>query len=303
MLLPTIKMAEKDFDKIDEGVEQTPKVDKWPQDYLAEELRKPSREDIPSSYKSWESSSLSKWSYRDVEYVYGEWKDDIVWAVLVDYSYYPGWWCWMEYWVKLFVKRWDWTDMERIVYRDSYSAARDDRWKAYTKIEWIEVDWDRVTVKVSSSRKTGTYSFFLKKPDKPVQKEEWLSQERQDEFKEHLVLEKERLLEEKTRHEWKYPVFYDLTIRQTPNAFTSDKSNPYAERPYDKAEIIDESVDLEKWIAYIVIKTQIDANADSWKQFQWLKFKITPEETTLVESDQAYQSQLADWKEISIRAN
>ena len=83
-------MTEKEkIDQIDKSVEKTP-LTKWTKEDLVEELKYPYQKDIPSDYSSWERSSLSKWSHRDVKYAYGEWKDDIIWAVLVDYSYYPG---------------------------------------------------------------------------------------------------------------------------------------------------------------------------------------------------------------------
>jgi len=55
-------------------------------------------EDIPESYDSWIDSTRSAWIYRDSKYVYWSSEKDIIWAVLVEYSYYPWWWCWMEYW-------------------------------------------------------------------------------------------------------------------------------------------------------------------------------------------------------------
>lgn len=297
-------MTDKEIlEQVDKGVKESPSTSEWVKQDLVEELKKPTWNDIPLAYKSWESSSLSQWSHRDVEYVYWEWKDDIIWAVLVDYSYHPGGWCWMEYWVKLFVKRWKETDMRRIVYRDAYSSSRDDRWKCYTSIEWIEVKWDEVIVKVKSSSRTDTYTFRLKKMDKSDQWKEPLSQWAQLRFRMYVDRQKEELLDKETRHEWRYPVCYDLVTKQIPNMFSSQWVHPYDERPYDKAEIVDESIDLEWWTACIVIKTQIDANADSGKQFKWIKYLITWDWwIKLVESDQAYQSELMHWKRIDIRA-
>jgi len=268
---------------------------------LDKELKYPSKKDIPSNYSSWEESSLSQWTRRDVKYAYWEWKNDIIWAVLVDYSYYPWGWCWMEYWVKIFVKRWDETDYERIVYRDSYSSARDDWWKAYASIDWIEVEWDEIRVKVSSSRRTDTYIFYLEEPKEPIKEEKMLSPAEQAKFKQFFESEKERLIKQETR-EWKNPVCYDFDLRQIPNAFGSYWVQPYDERPYDKAEIVDKYVDIEWWTACIVIKTQIDANADGGKQFQWLKYVITPKWSTLVDTDQAYQSEMEAGKHISMYA-
>ena len=109
------------------------------------------------------------------------------------------------------------------------------------------------------------------------------------------------MIKQETR-EWKYPVCYDFALRQIPNAFGSYWVQPYDERPYDKAEIVDKYVDIEWWTACIVIKTQIDANAGSGKQFQWLKYVITPKWSTLVDIDQAYQSEMEAGKHISMYA-
>jgi len=115
------------------------------------------RSDIPDEYSERENSLRRTWYLSDSMFVYWEWKDDIIWVLLFDYSYYPGGWAWMEYWVKIYLKRWDSTDYDRIVYRDSYSSSRDDWWKAYKKIESIKVDWDMVTLKLSSNRRTDEY--------------------------------------------------------------------------------------------------------------------------------------------------
>lgn len=297
-----IKMTDKEkLEQIDENIEKIPSTD-WTKEDLSETLEKPTHSVLPSDYISWERSSSSKWSRRDVEFEYWKTKDDIVWAVLVDYSYYPGGWCWMEYWVKIFVKRWDDTDMKTIVYRDSYSSARDDWWKAYTRIDSIEITDDCVIVTVSSSRRTDSYTFYLKKSDKPIKEKIWLSLEQQAKFKEYFESEKEKLLDKNTRKQWRYPASYDLTLRQIPDYFSSQWVHPYEERLYDKAEIVDQHIDIEWWTACIVIKTQIDANADSGKQFQWLKYVITPMWSTLVATDQVYQSEMRSWKQIKLHA-
>lgn len=288
-------MTEKEkLEQVNPGVKESPSTRESVKQDLVEELKKPAWNDIPLAYKSWESSSLSEWSRRDVEYVYGEWKDDIIWAVLVDYSYYPGGWCWMEYWVKLFVKRWKETDMERIVYRDAYSSSRDDRSKAFKRIDKVEVKDDKVVVTVSSSSRTSNYTFYLKKPENVVD-EQLLTADQQQNFKEHIVQEKERLLKQETRELGMMPSTYDLLYMQMPNPQLFDKK-------YDKAEIMDEAVDLWKWECFIVIKTQIDAHADSGKQYAWLKYKITPTSTELVDQQTAYQSELMAWKEIHMQA-
>jgi hypothetical protein len=73
------------------------------------------------------------------------------------------------------------------------------------------------------------------------------------------------------------------------------------DRKYDEAEVIDESIDLGKWECYLIIKTQIDANAADGIQYAWYKYKITPTATTLLEQENAYQSQLMDWKRIKMK--
>ena len=228
-------------------------------------------------------------------------KNRKVYVYLNDYSYYPWWGCWMEYWVKLFVKRWNKKDMEKIVYRDAYSASRDDWWKSYRTIDKVEVHDDEVIVTVSSSKRTDTYTFRLEKQEWESD-EKILSAQEEKEFRDYVEAEKKRLLEENTRHSWKYPVCYDLNLRQIPGAFGTNGVHPYEEKKYDEAEVIDEYVDVTEWTAYIVIKTQIDANADSGKQFQWLKYEVKVSWTTLLEQDTAYQSQLLAWKEINIQA-
>ena len=302
ILLLIIKMKDREkLEQIDDSVKKTSSAD-WAKEDLAETLEKPIYSELSSDYLSWERSSSSKWSHRDTKFEYWKTRDDIVWAVLVDYSYYPGWWCWMEYWVKLFVKRWDKTDMKRIVYRDSYSSANDDWWKSYKRIDSIEITDDRVILTVSSSKRTDSYVFPLKKSDKSIKEKIWLSLEDQTKFKEMFEFEKKRLLDEHTRKEWKYPASYDLTLRQIPDYFGSHWVHPYDERQYDKAEIVDEYVDAERWTACIVIKTQIDANADSWKQFQWLKYEISLKWLKLVDRNQAYQSEMRAGKQVSMYA-
>ena len=44
----------------------------------------------------------------------------------------------------------------------------------------------------------------------------------------------------------------------------------------------------------IIIKTQIDSRAGDGKQFAWIKYKITPEKTEMMDRDTAWQSELKD---------
>jgi hypothetical protein len=73
------------------------------------------------------------------------------------------------------------------------------------------------------------------------------------------------------------------------------------DRKYEEAEVIDESIDIWKWECYLIIKTQIDANAADGIQYAWYKYKITPTSTTLVDQEYAYQSQLMHWKRIKMK--
>ena len=247
--------------------------------------------DIPSSYNSWINSSKNAWCQRSSEFVYWESLKDVIWAILVEYSYYPGWWCGMEYWVKIFVKRWKKSDYRRIVYRDAYSSAYDDRWKAYNSIDLVKVEGNKVTVTLSSNSRKDDYTFYLEKNEI---EEKLLSPENQEKFKEHIETEEERLLKENTRENGIMPSNYDLVYMKMPWSRIYDKK-------YEEAEIIGEDIDLWKWECCIVIKTQIDANADGWMQFAWLKYVITPTSTHLVDRETAYQSELMSGKRIKMR--
>ena len=222
--------------------------------------------------------------------------DKKVYVVLSDYSYYPWWGCWMEYWVKLYVKRWSQTDMDRIVYRDAYSSRYDDWSKAYTVIDKVEVLDDKVLVTVSKwpDTRADTYSFQLKKQDWE-EDEKLLSTEEQLKFKERVEEEKKRLLKLETREHGRMPSYHDLVYMQMP-------SPQDYEMMYDKAEIVEEHMSLWKGVYVMVIKTQIDSCAGDWKQFAWLKYQITPEETVLLESESLWQSELMRWKQVHMQA-
>lgn len=250
------------------------------------------REDIPESYDSWIETARNSWVYRDSKYIYWASEKDIIWAILVEYSYYPWGWCGIEYWVKLFVKRWKETDYRRIKYRDAYSSSWDDWWKAYNEIESIDVKGNNVDVKLKSNSRKDTYSFKLRKNE--IKEEKVLSKEDQEKFKEHFEKEKERLLEIETRKNWIMPSNHDLVYMKMPNPQKFNKK-------YEEAEVIDKSVDLWKWEWYIIIKTQIDSNAADGIQYWWYKYKITPSSTILVEQENAYQSQLMHWKKIDMK--
>ncbi len=153
---------------------------------------------------------------------------------------------------------------------------------------------DKIIVIVSSSERSDTYVFWLQKQKEEIS-EKCLSTAEQEKFKERITKEKERLLQENTRRYGIMPSNHDLVYMKMPWSKIYD-------RKYEEAKIIDESINLWEWICYLVIKTQIDANAADWMQFAWLKYEITPTSTKLVGQQTAYQSELMSGKRINIRA-
>ena len=222
--------------------------------------------------------------------------DKKVYVILTDYSYYPWWWCWMEYWVKLYVKRWSQKDMDKIVYRHPRSSYYDDWSKAYTMIDKVEVLDDKVLVTVSKwpNTRADTYTFQLEKQDWELD-EKLLSAEEQQKFKERVEEEKKRLLKLETRENGRMRSYHDLVYMEMPHP------RDY-EMMYDRAEIVDEHMSLWNGVYVMVIKTQIDSRAGEGKQFAWLKYKITPEQTVLVERKTLWQSELMAWKHIDMHA-
>ena len=254
--------------------------------------------DIPETYHSWLDSVRNQGSLYSHKIQYWTSKTDIIWVALLDYSKSYGSYSGMEYWRKLFVKRWENSDVKTFVWRDHRSSEYDDSSKAYTDIVKVEAEDDKVivTVRKNQERKI-SYTFYLEKNE---EEEKLLSKEAQAEFKERIEKEKERLLKEQTRENGMMPSNYDLVYMQTPWAKIYDKKYIVYDKKYEEAKILDEATDLWKWECYILIKTQIDADATDGIQYAWLKYKITPTNTELVEQENAYQSQLMHWKEINI---
>jgi hypothetical protein len=78
---------------------------------------------------------------------------------------------------------------------------------------------------------------------------------------------------------------------------------PLCDRPYDKAEKVEEYCRFSEWIARVVIRAQIDANAFGWKQFWRYKFEINPTwNPILLEYETAYQDELKSGKRIEMHA-
>ena len=283
-----ILLIKKEIEKINEEIEQL-KIEKY-------DITKKTK----AVYHYWlpvnQAISTLEWKNSLDWNIVSEFVDDQekVYVYLCDYSYYPWWWCWMEYWVKIFVKRWLKTDMKGIVYRDAYSSRWDDRSKAYRNIDKVKIMDDKIIVIVSSSERSDTYVFWLQKQKEEIS-EKCLSTAEQEKFKERITKEKERLLQENIRRYGIMSSNHDLVYMKMPWSKIYD-------RKYEEAKIIDESINLWEWICYLVIKTQIDANAADWMQFAWLKYEITPTSTKLVGQQTAYQSELMSGKRINIRA-
>lgn len=217
-------------------------------------------------------------------------------VILSDYSYYPWYWG-MEYWVIINIKRWSNTQELKIPYR---SNDWDDWSKDYNKIKNIRVEWDKVFVTVSSKERSQTYKFNIKDN---TRNEHLLNSKEQSEFKKRLEEETKKLIDKNTKHDQKYPAIHNFTLRKTPWSFGTEWLHPYnTELPYDQAEIVDEYVNLSKWIAYIVIKAQIDSSGDMWKQFAWIKYEITPKSTTEIERENLRELLIVEGKKSSLRA-
>ena len=239
-----------------------------------------------------------------------------VWIVLLyDYTRnYENVFSDLEYWTKIFIKVWDYETSKELVYRDAYDPAKDDWSKAYTKISRIEIQGD--TLKVWLSKKEWDATLYeIKIPNNHKKNEErniGLNYNSPDIFKEYIKQEEERLIEKETRNQ-KYPNVFWYGARSIPNIWVS-------EIPYDKAIIADEHINNKTWVCYIVIKTQIDADASKGKKYSWIKYRIEVDRsqynpynglsknndsqyiTTLVEHFDAWEEDLVKWLKVKINA-
>lgn len=236
---------------------------------------------------------------------------ETVWIVLLyDYTRdYKNSFSDPEYWTKIFVKVGDFETEKEFVYRDAYDWTKDDWSKAYTKIRRLQIQWD--TLKVWLWKEDNEPTLYQIKIPKDKQKKQnsgvdlWRSYK--NEFKEHIEYEKERLLKQLTRTE-KYPNVFWYGARQIPNL-------PIMDIPFDEAIIADEYIDMTHWEAYIVIKTQIDADSSKWKQYSWIKYKIFVNwdkfktndfngslETRLIEHFDVREEELVNGLEVKIKA-
>jgi hypothetical protein len=211
-------------------------------------------------------------------------------VTLEEKSYYPGGGCGMQYSVLVSVYRDGQEQSQKYIYRDAYSASKDDWSLNFQTAEIKEVTPDAVTVKLSSSSKNKTVTFDLEaKVDAEVAA---LSSEEQRAYKTHYGKVVEELIIGNTRTQGIAPVYHDLEDR------TGGVHNTY----YDTAEVVDEYVRADKGEGVVVIKTQIDSKAGGGKQFGWTAYKITMDETEMIARDNAYQLGLKQGKEIHMEA-
>ena len=237
-----------------------------------------------------------------------------VWIVLLyDYNRdYHDSFSDLEFWKKIFIKVWDYQTSKELVYRDAKDAKKDDWSKAYTKIARLEIQWDILKVWLSKKDWAPTlYEIEIPKQKNEEERYLDLSNTSQDLFNNYVLEETERLIEKETR-DHKYPNIFWYWARSIPNLRV-------CEIPYDKAEVADAYQDLQKWICYIVIKTQIDADSTRGKQYSRIKYKIEVDQkkfnpiymydinkeyikTTLIEKESAREDELVNWRKINLKA-
>lgn len=197
-------------------------------------------------------------------------KQHDTYAILSEYSR-DSWSGGMEYWVVVSVKRGSNTKAISIKYRDPYDYRNDDWSKCYSKINDIKVEWDKVFVTVSSSKRAETYKFDLP---------EWLDDiklldtEAQKVFQARIDQEIQRLVQENTK-DLTYPNTYDFWLRLASWWLLSQSCDV----KYDKASVINKKIDLLKWEAYIEIKAQTDACGSEGKEYAIIKYLISPTQT------------------------
>lgn len=284
--------AQEEFNQLKEKVESlgSKKVDILKQKEAVKEYWLPVEHAM--SILEWEDS-IDRPKYKKID------KKNNTYVILSDYSYYSGS-GWIEYWVIINVKRWSNTKELKIVYRDAYSSSRDDWSKDYDTIKDIRVEGDKVFVTVSSTKRTQTYEFNIKDD---TRYENLLNSQEQSEFKKRLEEETKKLIDQNTKHDLKYPAIHNFTFRKTPWSFGTDWMHPYnTELPYDQAEVVDKYVDSSKWIAYILIKAQIDSSWDMWRQFAWIKYEITPTSTREIERENLWETLIIEGKKPKLRA-
>lgn len=194
--------------------------------------------------------------------------ETLCFVVLYDYTRnYENSFSGLEYWTKIFVKVWNFETEKEFVYRDAYDWNNDDWSKAYTKIKRLEIRGDTLKIWLWKNKGTSTLYRIKIPKNRYAEKSTTLSQIEQDEFRKYVESEKERLLKELTKNE-RYPNIFWYGARQLPNLAVTDI-------PFDQAIIADEYTDISSGESYILIKTQIDADSSKWKQYSWIKYKIS----------------------------
>lgn len=238
-----------------------------------------------------------------------------VWIVLLyDYTRdYENSFSDPEYWTKIFIKVWDFETSKEFVYRDAYDASKDDWSKAYTKIDRLEIQGDTLKVWLSKEQSDPTL-YEIKIPTNQREKQERildLHHPYNYRFDKYIEKEKEKLLAKETR-DLKYPNVFWYWARSIPNMWVS-------EIPYDKAIIADEHRNYKTGVCYIVIKTQVDADAIKGKKYSRIKYRIEINsreytsyyvesigddmyDTTLVEHFDAWEEELANGLKVKINA-
>ena len=283
---------------------------------IAEEMRvarerreKENESEIFRKYKDKVYEFWKKIDSRKPQNLMRFWRDDSkvtenwerVWIVLLyDYTrdYYDSY-SDPERWKKLFIKVWDYETSKEIVYVYPKGNPSNDPWrKNYDKIHRLEIQWD--VLKVWLRKCDALPELYEISIPRTFEKKEkiYLSNEQKNEFKKRIESEKELLLKMNTKDE-KYPNVFWYWARQIPNL-------PVSEIPFDKAIITDEYIDMECWEAYIVIKTQIDADSVKWKQYSWKKFRFRASnngfDTKLIEEINVWEEEQTNGRLVSLNA-
>lgn len=206
---------------------------------------------------------------------------------------------WMEYGNYVAV-RYDWKRKDvHVVYRDAYSASRDDRSLCFSKLEILKTetkdDKIYITVKASSDTNSRTYTF-----DFPLAKEEnsWLSKEDQEKFTQTFETKKQEiLLEQIKKYESNTMPVYCLPQEMTYN------NMPWWDVPYISPTISSEYMDKQIWIWVIVIYKQIDHCAAHKRQLarEWRLIKQDGTYDRVVYENMR-DTQRLSWKQIKVVA-
>jgi len=217
-------------------------------------------------------------------------------VMLIDESHYYGsGGC--EYGVTVKVMRDGDSEQEYFKWRDAYSSGNDNKSLYFNKAKIVKITDKSVTLELKSNTSSKTETFELAKSKSKNltgilnehEQEKW--QTEYDQTKKNLL--KQHYMSNATQAD------YIGTNYLTHGVPTTGK-----QVPYDQSQIVDEQVDSEKGLAAIVIKSQIDAAADSGKQYAWTGYLIDKNgKARQVYSDNASQMDLKDGKRIEVKAS